>query len=580
MKIDLKRYVRLFREGCVQVMRAYPVEMLLALYACVCGLLTYELEWEHSYAQLNLVPIFFALALTVNNLAGRSAWRRLYWVCWMPIVPLSLWPGLEAWIGSSQHVITLGILAPLALLASLRAVCNDRFVADAFVWLRSVVLALFFAHVALGLFYAILYSTTYIFGLEGRWIRDVAVWAVTICESLVVPTLFLMMFDRWRGAGLHGNRLLEVLLNYLVTPALLIYAAIFYLYMVKIVVTWTLPEGGVAYLAFGFTMTALVVKALDRALERRIYSWFYDRLSMVSLPMIVLFWVGVARRIGEYGLTAQRVYLLVCGALMTFCVVLFLSRRFGRYLWVCLAGLVVFAAFAYIPALSPERIGLRSQTERFGRIARSLALIDQTGRLRTERVPLSDTVRWREYREAFEALEYVLPGDSLFRRQLGLRDDERSSQVQDRLLPARLRALMRGWGDVTIESAVADDVVEVELPRNLCVASEAAWPNLYLHISHWTVGGDGFFAGNDSVRLTLGGERVLQLSGEELVRTQLERTGLTYDRLSEMDDAQTVRFLDYRNERVRILFRNLKVERRDSLGYGLGGATVEAAMIR
>ena len=64
------------------------------------------------------------------------------------------------------------------------------------------------------------------------------------------------------------------------------------------------------------------------------------------------------------------------------------------------------------------------------------------------------------------------------------------------------------------------------------------------------------------------------------MRTQLERTGLTYDRLSEMDDAQAVRFLDYRNERVRILFRNLKVERRDSLGYGLVGATVEAAMIR
>jgi len=580
MKIDWKRYVQLLREGSVRVVRSYPVETLLALYACVCGLLTYELEWEHSYAQLHLVPLFFALALAVNNLAGRGPWRRVYWVCWVPIVPLSLWPGLEAWIGSTQHVVTLCILAPLALLASLRAVRNDRFVADAFVWLRSAVLAFFFVQVALGLFYAILYSTTYIFGLDGAWIRHVAVWAATICEALAVPMLFLMLFDRWRGAELCGNRILEALLNYLVTPALLIYAAIFYLYMVKIAVTWTLPEGGVAYLAFGFTMTALIVEALDRTLEKRIYDWFYRRLGPVSLPMIVLFWVGVARRIGEYGLTAQRVYLLVCGALMTLCVALFLNRRLGRYLWVCLAGLVVFAAVAYVPQLSPERIGLRSQTERFDRIARSLALVDDAGRLRTERVPLSDTVRWREYREAFEALEYVLPSDSSFRQRLGMAKYEWLYEVEERLLPARLRTLMRGWDDAVVEVAVADDAVEVELPRNLCVASDAAWPNLHAHISHWADDGDGFRFEDDSLRLTLGGERLLLLSGEELLRTQFEQTGLTFDELDGLDRMQAARFLDYRGERVRILFRSLKVERRDSLGYGLQGATIEMAMTR
>lgn len=47
-------------------------------------------------------------------------------------------------------------------------------------------LALLFANVALGLFYAILYSTTYIFGLDGAWIEHVAVWAVVIVETLAV----------------------------------------------------------------------------------------------------------------------------------------------------------------------------------------------------------------------------------------------------------------------------------------------------------------------------------------------------------------------------------------------------------
>lgn len=48
-----------------------------------------------------------------------------------------------------------------------------------------------------------------------------------------------------------------------------------------------------AYLVFGFTMTALAVKALGRLLEKRIYDWFFDRFSLVSLPVLTLFWIGV-----------------------------------------------------------------------------------------------------------------------------------------------------------------------------------------------------------------------------------------------------------------------------------------------
>ena len=261
MKAKLEYCLRWLREGAVRVVRSYPVETLLALYACIRCLLTYELDWseEELFNRLGLVPLFFALALAVNNLAGRGPWRKVYWVVWAPIVPLTLWSGLGDWIESASFRISLGILAPLLLLLSLRAVRNDRFVNGALVWLRSGALALLFANVALGLFYAILYSATYIFGLGGAWIEHVAVWSVTICETLAVPLLFLMMADRWRDAELRGSRILEMLLNYIVTPALLIYAAILYLYMAKILVTWTLPEGGVAYLVFGFTMTALAV---------------------------------------------------------------------------------------------------------------------------------------------------------------------------------------------------------------------------------------------------------------------------------------------------------------------------------
>ena len=231
MKAKLERYLRWLREGFLQMLRLHPVESALTVYACAGCLLTYELDWDHSLPKLALAALFFAVALVVNNLAGRGPWRRVYWVSWTPIVPLSLWGGLEAWIVSEPAFLTFGILVPLALLMCRRAVHNERFVCDALLWLRSGVLAVFFANVALGLFGAILFSTTYIFGLEGAWIDHVWTYALIVFETFAVPVLFLMMADRWREAGYESNRILEILLNYIVAPALLIYTAILYLYM-------------------------------------------------------------------------------------------------------------------------------------------------------------------------------------------------------------------------------------------------------------------------------------------------------------------------------------------------------------
>lgn len=573
MKKKLESCLRWLREGAVRVARSYPVEMLLALYACVGCLATYELQWDDSLllVKLALVPLFFALALALNVLAGRGPWRRVYWISWVPIVPLSFWGGLEAWVGSAPFHISLGILAPLLLLLSLRTVRNDRFVSGTVVWLRSGALALLFANVALGLFYAILYSTTYIFGLEGGWIRHVAVWAVTICETLAVPLLFLMMADRWRGAELHGNRILEVLLNYIVTPALLIYAVILYLYMVKILVTWSLPEGGVAYMVFGFTMTALAVKALGQLLEKRIYDWFFDRFSLVSLPVLVLFWIGVVRRTNEYGLTEPRVYLVVCGSLMTLCVLLFLSRRTGRYLWVCLAAWVSFAAVAYVPAFEPERVAVRSQLHRAERIARSLDRLDAEGRLLLTPFPLADTVYKKQYRHLYESLDYIYRDSAAFAR-FGVKDLDYFTAI----FPEGMKDYVK-WGYEYMLST-NDRTVSIDLPANAAFEVVGGYSRYYANVYYRDAASYRFE--NDTLRLFLGEkEPLLEISGAELLDVQLRKSGFVPTAESVPTADQVLQLLDYRSEQCRILFSRMYIDRGDSLAT-LSDMTLHAVWMR
>lgn len=572
MNAKIRRYARLLREGFAGVLRLHPVEALIALYGCAGCLLTYELDWDDALPKLALAPLFFAVAFVGNNLAGQGPWRKLYWVCWVPMVPLTCWSGLGAWFASESSYITFGVLAPLSVLLCRLAVRNERFVGDGVVYLRSGVLALLFANVALGLFYAILYSTTYIFGLEGPWIEHVAVYAVTLCETIGVPVLFLMMTDRWRDAEWRGNRIVVVLLNYIVTPALIIYAAILYLYMVKILVTWSLPEGGVAYLVFGFTLFSLAVAALQLLIEKRIYDWFFDRISLFLLPAQALFWFGVVRRTGEYGLTEPRVYLVVCGGLMTLCVLLFLSRRTGRYFYICLAGLLSFAALAYVPSLEPGSIAVRSQMRRATRFAEKLLLLDERGTLQLDRFAVDTAVKM-DYKRLYESLDYLSGhGEGTFDR-FGVE----MNQVRD-ALPAEFYSFITDRRD---RSRRADRGTRIypQQPRRTELAD--GYRTLYSGLSY----GDNddrypaYRFENDTLRIDLSSSQQFRICGTELIRSQLHRVGL--GDAPEMDAIKQAadRFLTYVDDERMILFSQMSLLRRDSL-LVLGDVSVEAVLTR
>ncbi|MDE6046623.1 MAG: DUF4153 domain-containing protein [Alistipes sp.] len=577
--IDFEHYFRMFREGMMQAVRRYPVELALALGACVLWLISYEADWSRGAALAAVVPLFFTLALAINRLAGEGPWRRIYWVSWMPLVPLCVWSGLKEWVASMPYVVSLCLLAPLALLLCRRAARNERFVSDALVWMRSLLLAELFANVALGLFAAILFSTTYIFGLSGKWIEHVWAWAAILCESLVAPSLFLMMAERWREATIVGNRLLQVLLDYIVTPALLIYTAILYLYALKIVATWTLPEGGVAYLVFGFTIVALAVKALQQVLERRRYDRFFDRFSVVSLPLLVLFWVGAARRIGQYGLTEPRVWLVVCGGVMTLGVLLFLFPRSARYRWVCALAFAVFALAAYVPALRPERIAVRSQLHRALRVAERLELLDADGTLRLDRFG-ADTTLKADYRRFYEAVEYVSWRDTTAFQRFGV-----SREKLRKAVPASIHDyVIYGWEEAvdTVEIAEAESVTLDRAAQRVAVAGYTTlYPDWNRYWQEMSADDYTYRFRDDTLRLHFDGRTPdWAIAAPALLTAQLRSAGLGDAVPGEKEVQQAAeKLLVYRDGERMILFRKIEFERSDST-LRISGLAVDAVLTR
>lgn len=576
MKKKLGKYLAELRTGFGRVVRRFPVETALAAVAAALVVWWGEAERFTLFppANLWLFPLFAAGAFAINMRTQGTPWHRLYFICWLPLLPLLFRTTTAEWIRSEQFAVTLGILAPLVMLLCRRERDNRRFAADALLYLRAAVTALFFANIALALFEATLWSAAYIFGFdEVRRIARLGVEAVTVANVLGAPILFLMLFDRWENREHRLDRGSDALLGWIVTPALVVYALLLHLYAARILVLWSLPRGGVAYLVFGFTLLAFGVRMVRELSGRRIAEWFYARFSGVMLVPMALFWIGVAQRLGEYGLTAQRVYLVVSGLVMTLAVLFFFLRA-GRYLWLFAAAFVLFAAVAFVPALSPERLGLRSQRARFERLGHDLDLLDGEGRFVERRVAASDSVRRSDYGEFFAAMRYVEQRDTTFFASLGLADSSSSWALEYGMLP---------WTDAVVEVAWSDDeLVEVELPYDVRVVPDAAYPHLRVHVRHpWQgVREEGLRLVGDSVVLRLDGRLLLAVTGEELVRSQLQRAGVTFEELSDLDEAQRIRLLDYRGDEVRILFRSLKIGRADSLRYDCRGAVAELVMTR
>ncbi len=569
------RIARLLREAtgvAGRTVRVHPVELALALYGCAGCILGRELDWgPELWARMGPVPVFFLLALALRVFGGRGPWRRVYRVCWTPLVPLTLWSGLEAWCATTQFLVTAFVLAPLLPLLARCAADNRRFVNDGVVWLRSAVLAELLAGIVQALFGVILFSAVYIFRIAGDWPYDVWADVALACHLLLAPWLFLASVDRSLGGEVTGSRLLDVLLNRIVTPALLIYLGILWLYILRIAVLWELPRGGVAYMVFGFTIFAFAVKALQELLVRRPFAWFFDRFSLFALPSLVLFWVGVCRRIGEYGLTESRVWLVLCGALMTSALLLFLSRRAGRYLWVCAAVFAGFAVFSYVPVLDPGRIALRSQTDRLVCSAQRLGLLAD-GRPAVRTFTEADSVLRDDIVRFHRALGYVGARDSTAYVRFGM-----TEEAFVRSLPAALAAAVHG-------DCCDTEVVSAYITVPPRVVKVGGYERLYADLQHiWhellpDERGYAFRDGTLTINLECGGP-VIRIEAAELLAQQLRRAGLAPDAGFDAMEAAAEQLLLYESERLTIGFAAWSLDREEERPV-LDGVEVSFVLVR
>ena len=548
----------------------YPVELLIILYAVVGTALAYHgVKCEWYMHGMILAPFVFTLAYILNTLRCP---RMAYLLSWVIIIPLSFIGGLEEWIETSQYWISAGILCPLAVLISLRRRDNGDFTDAIIAYAASFGVAFVFALTIHLLVMAIFGSTAYIFDLkvpEALWF-----YVTLVAYGIVAPVMFLSLQHRLLGRSFRIGRTVTALVNYVIMPAVLIYTVILYLYAAKITVMWELPKGGIAYMVFAFTIITVAVGAIQYTLERRLYDKYFKYFSFIAIPALILIWTGVVRRIGEYGLSEPRVYLVVCGAIMTLTLALLPSRRAGRYVNVAIISFVLFAAVAWIPFLSAEKLAMDSQCRRIRMAAAEANVLSEDGKLIIGNGSAADTVYRKQHRQIYESLCYI-EKDSARIAVFGIRQAE---DYRD-----GLSAVTAGYADAysveAYEQTISDNCFYFYASRAAQSGSRACdiaeFKRLYVSPAI-TISADC-----ETMTVEADGLHV-ELQCNDLLEAMLANAGCTREDITCRGDLEQIEseLLEYRTDSILVLFDNISIEKNDEQGLHINNAAATAVLAR
>ncbi|MCU0443802.1 MAG: DUF4153 domain-containing protein [Microscillaceae bacterium] len=200
--------------------------------------------------------------------------------------------------------------------------------------------------------------------------------------------------------------------TYLLLPLLTVYLLILYLYFFKIILAWDLPQGWVAYLIVTYSLVGIMTVILLHpyiAHSRRVLA-FRRRFYWTLLPLILLLWVGVGRRILDYGITENRYFLALLSVwLMAMSIYFLFSRNQRLYLIPLSLWLITF--FAGFGPWGAFQMAERSQINRFAHYLNKYKLL-QNGKISLQKARFA-AISEADMRQLGAVINYLGNHDSL-----------------------------------------------------------------------------------------------------------------------------------------------------------------------
>ena len=261
-----------------------------------------------------------------------------------------------------------------------------------------------------GLVAAILFTITTLFNVE--FSNSFYSHFYTSLGIFTQPLFFLVFQQRQAKSEMTLNRIFEILVNFVLAPALMIFTVLLYAYVVQIIFEGVLPKGMLANITLPYLLGGLGVYALRSICAKARWETFFKYYPYLAIVPIVLLWLAIDRRISAYAWTEQRIYLVALATAITIAYAILIVPKARQYRLI--SGVVMVAIFAMTWIVKPQEIAYQSQTVRFEQLLKKLNLSDGSGKIRDdidfverlENMPKSELKDWEELDNVSDYLLY------------------------------------------------------------------------------------------------------------------------------------------------------------------------------
>ncbi|MEZ4892374.1 MAG: DUF4153 domain-containing protein [Saprospiraceae bacterium] len=215
------------------------------------------------------------------------------------------------------------------------------------------------------------------------------------------------------------------LCKYILIPIVGLYFLILYTYSLKILISWDLPRGWVSSLVIGFSVAGIFTYLLNFYLpeleKAKIIHLFKKWFWWILLPMTLLLFVAIGRRISDYGITEFRFLVAETGVWLALVCLYFIISKTDNIKFIPISLGLFALAYAFGP-LSARSVSLRNQV---GRLTESLKESGrfENGKMKPGTAAMSEasieqfsaSLTYLDYRKSLDVLDEFLPApiDSL-----------------------------------------------------------------------------------------------------------------------------------------------------------------------
>ena len=393
---------------------AHPIEIFL-ISAFAIGIWFVELGTHNGdhLAYWVFEPMLFIFVY----LSRPYSWYRFSWI--VPLLALAI---IGMTNDSAEFYLTspkfwgANFIALLVLLGFPFERNNQGFTYRNFTNLFHLGLATAVWLLVFGLVAAILFTITTLFNVEFSY--SFYSHFYTSLGIFTQPLFFLVFQQRQAKSEMTLNRIFEILVNFVLAPALMIFTVLLYAYVVQIIFEGVLPKGMLANITLPYLLGGLGVYALRSICAKARWETFFKFYPYLAIVSIVLLWLAIDRRISAYAWTEPRIYLVALATAITIAYAILTVPKIRQYRLI--SAVVILAIFAMTWVVKPQEIAYQSQTARFEQLLKKLNLSDDSGKIRDdvdfverlENMPKSELKDWKELDSVSDYLLYSIELDS------------------------------------------------------------------------------------------------------------------------------------------------------------------------